>query len=112
MAADLKKQIDAALLRTNLTAEQKTALQNGLAVLEQFGTNFRKVFELRRSLMPILGGGMPFGGAMGPGMGGRGMGGGQMAEAGVYVVKLTVGGKTTTGRVTVRLDPIQSAQTN
>jgi hypothetical protein len=53
---------------------------------------------------------MPFGGAMG--MGGRGMGGGQLAEPGTYLVKLTAGGKTYTGKVSVRLDPIQQAAGN
>jgi hypothetical protein len=38
--------------------------------------------------------------------------GGQGAEPGVYVVKLTVGGKTYSGKVSVRPDPIQAAQTN
>jgi hypothetical protein len=37
------------------------------------------------------------------------MGGGQVAEPGVYAVKLTVNGKTLTTKVTVRLDPIQAA---
>jgi hypothetical protein len=38
--------------------------------------------------------------------------GGQLAEPGVYVIKLTVGGKTYSGKVSVRLDPIQAAQGN
>ena len=110
MASNLKKQIEAALLRSDLTAEQKTTLQNAQKALEQYGTNFRKYVEIQRSVMPIIraGGGF-FGG--GGGMGGRGMGG-QMAEAGTYVVKLTVGGKTYAGKVSVKLDPIQEAQGN
>jgi hypothetical protein len=108
MASTLKKQIEAALMRTDLTAEQKAALQKAQAVLEQYGTNFRKVMEVRRVVMPIIGG-MGFYGGMG--MGGRGMGG-QAAEPGTYIVKLTVNGKTYTGRVSVRLDPMQAATTN
>jgi photosystem II stability/assembly factor-like uncharacterized protein len=113
MASDLKKQIEGALLRTDLTDEQKKALKDGQAVLEQFGTNFRKVIEVRRNLIPIIGRG-GFGGAMGAAVAGafRGLGGGQLADAGVYAVKLTVGGKTYTGKVTVRLDPIQAAAGN
>ena len=109
MSADLKKQIEAALLRTDLTEEQKKALKDGLAVVEQYGTNFRKVIEVRRNLIPIIGrGGFP--GAMAGAF--RGPAGGQLAEAGVYAVKLTVGGKTYSGKVSVRLDPIQAAQSN
>lgn len=110
MVSNLKKQIEAALLRTDLTAEQKTALQNAQTVLDQFGTNFRKYTEVQRSIMAIIRGGMGFPGGMG--MGGRGMGGVQMAEPGTYTVKLAVGGKTYTGKVSVRLDPIQEAQSN
>ena len=40
------------------------------------------------------------------GGGGMRRGGGVNAEPGIYVVKLTVGGKTYTGKVAVRLDPI------
>ena len=100
MAANLKKQIDTALLRTDLTDEQKAALKGALADLDKFGTNFRKVSEIQRSVMPILRPGMGFYG------GGRGGMGGQAAEPGTYAVKLTVGGKVLTGKVTVRLDPI------
>jgi hypothetical protein len=111
MVSNLKKQIEAALLRTDLTAEQKTALQNAQTALEQYGTNFRKYADIQRSIMPIIRAGM--GGFPGGGMGfgGRGMGG-QAAEPGVYIIKLTVGGKTYNGKVSVRLDPIQAAQSN
>jgi len=112
MVTTLKNQLQTALLRSDLTAEQKTALQKAQSTLEQFGTNFRKVMEVRRSVTPIIGGGMPpyLAGAMG--MGGRGMAAGQLAEPGTYLVKLTAGGKTYTGKVSVRLDPIQQAAGN
>ena len=48
------------------------------------------------------------GGGMYGGMGMRGGMGGQVAEPGTYAVKLTVGGKTYTSKVAVRLDPIQA----
>ena len=102
MAANLKKQIDTALLRADLTDEQKTALKGALTDLDKFGTNFRKVSEIQRSVMPILRPGMGFYG------GGRGGMGGQAVEPGTYAVRLTAGGKVLTGKVTVRLDPIQS----
>ena len=111
MVSNLKKQIEAALLRTDLTAEQKTALQNAQSTLAQYGTNFRKFTEVQRSIMSIIRSGM--GGFPGGGMGfgGRGQGG-QLAEPGVYLIKLTVGGKTYSGKVSVRLDPIQAAAGN
>ena len=101
MAGTLKKQIDTALLRTDLTAEQKAALQKAMADLDKYGTNFRKVSEIQRTVMPILRPGAGFYGSMRGGMGG------QQVEPGTYVVKLTAGGKTLTGKVVVRLDPIQ-----
>jgi hypothetical protein len=111
MVSNIKKQIDAALLRTDLTAEQKTALQNAQSTLTQYGTNFRKFMEVQRSIMSIIRGGMGGfpGGGMGFGMRGQG---GQLAEPGVYLIKLTVGGKTYSGKVSVRLDPIQAATTS
>jgi hypothetical protein len=45
------------------------------------------------------------------GGGGRGgMMGGQFAEPGTYGIKLTVGDKTYTGKVAVRLDPMLTAK--
>ncbi|MCK7482945.1 MAG: hypothetical protein M0C28_41900 [Candidatus Moduliflexus flocculans] len=94
MAANLKKQIDTALLRADLTDEQKTALKKALTDLDKCGTNFRKVSEIQRAVMPILRPGMGFYG------GGRGGMGGQAAEPGTYAVKLTAGGKMLmTGKV-------------
>jgi hypothetical protein len=91
-----------------LTAEQKDALEKAQGVLTQYGTNFRKVMEVQRTIMPILRAGMGYGGFFG-GMGfGRG-GAGQLAEPGTYTVGLSVSGKTLTGKVEVRLDPIQAA---
>ena len=45
-----------------------------------------------------------FGGA--GGFGGGGGFGANVAEPGVYAVKMTVGGKTLTGKLTVRQDPM------
>jgi len=106
MAGNIKKQIDPALLRTDITDEQKAVLKQALADLDKWGTNFRKVAEIQRTVFGIIrAGGMMYGG----GMGMRGMGG-QPAEPGMYVVKLTVGGKTYTTKVSVRLDPMQTAK--
>jgi photosystem II stability/assembly factor-like uncharacterized protein len=99
IADNLKKQIDGGLLRKDIDDEQKAVLQKAAKTLELYGTNFRKVIEVQTLIMPIVGRGQ---------FGQMGMrrGGGSMAEPGTYLVKLTVGGKTSTGKVAVRLDPI------
>ena len=103
MVTGVKRQIDGAMLRSDVPEEQKTQLKKALADLEKYGANFRKVSDIQRAIMPIVRPGMGFyGGGMRGGMGG------QQAEPGVYTVKLTAGGKVLTGKVTVRLDPIQS----
>jgi hypothetical protein len=104
LVGNIKRQIDPALLRADLTDEQKASLKQALADLEKWGTNFRKVAEIQRNVFAVI---RPGGGMFG-GMGMRGGMGGQVAEAGTYAVKLTVGGKTYTGKVAVRLDPIQA----
>jgi len=111
---NLKNQINEALKRTDLTAEQKATLQNALKQLEAVGSYNRKVQEIQRTVMPIIARGM-FGGMGGQFAGGGGgqfggrFGGGPQAEPGTYALKLTVGDKTYTGKVVVRLDPIQAA---
>ena len=82
-------------------------LKKAQADLDKWGTNYRKVQEIQRAVFAVVrpGGGM-FGGG---GMRGGPMGG-QMAEPGTYAVKLTVGDKTYTGKVSIRLDPIQAAK--
>jgi len=101
-----KRQLETAGQRAELTAEQKAILQNAVKQMDAAGSNYRKVTEIQRSAMESLGlgGGMGFGG--GGGFGGRGGMGGMTAEPGVYLVKMTVGGKTLTGKITVRQDPM------
>ena len=97
---NLRKQLEGvAGQRKDLTPEQKDLLQKSLAQLDQFGTNSRKVMEIQRNTGPLLPGG--FGG----GLAGFGS---PMAEPGIYIVKLTANGKTSSSTVTVRLDPILS----
>jgi len=100
---NIKRQVDPALVRTDLTDEQKAALKQALADLDKWGTNFRKVMEIQQAVFAVI---QPGRGQFGGGF--RGGMGGQMAEPGTYAVKLTVGGKTYTGKVSVRLDPIQN----
>jgi hypothetical protein len=104
MAKNLKSQIESNLGRADLTDEQKAELKKALDDVDKVGSNFRKYQEIQGRVFSIIRGGMRFGG----GFGGRGMGG-QTAEPGSYLVKLTVNGKSYTGKVEVRLDPIEAA---
>jgi photosystem II stability/assembly factor-like uncharacterized protein len=104
MGQGLKRQIDQAMARTDLTDEQKAGLKRAAEDLDKAGTNYRKVLEVQRTVFGIIRGGMGYG--MGRGM----MGGGPAAEPGAYAVKLTVNGKTYTTKVAARLDPIQAAK--
>jgi hypothetical protein len=106
LVSNLKRLLEPALKRTDLTAEQMEALKKAAADLDKWATNFRKVMEIQRAVFAIVrpGGGQFGGGGMRGGMGG------QIAEPGTYAIKLTVGDKTCTGKVAVRLDPMQTAK--
>jgi hypothetical protein len=56
--------------------------------------------EIQQNLFQSFG--MGFGGSVG----GRGLVGDQLADPGVCIVKMTVDGKTLTGKITVRQDPM------
>ncbi len=101
-ASGLKTQLDTAAASPELKPEQKAEIDKALKELEAAGGNYRKITEIRQRVMPLLGRGMFTGG------GRRGGFGGLAADAGIYAVKLTVGDKTVVGKVTVRLDPLQS----
>ena len=101
-----KQQLSTIAQRGELTAEQKTAVQEALKQIDAAGNNYSGVMEIQRNLMQQLGlgGGGGFGGG---GFGGRGGGvGGSVAEPGVYALKMTVGGKTFAAKITVRQDPM------
>ncbi len=104
IAGNLRKQLEAADQRKDLTAEQRDLVQKSLNQLDRFGTYYRKVIEIQRSVAPLMGGGGRGGGFVGGFFGA----GSALAEPGIYSVKLSVNGKTSVGTVTVRLDPIQS----
>ncbi|MFO7733869.1 MAG: hypothetical protein R6X21_09485 [Candidatus Aminicenantes bacterium] len=103
MVNQLKRQIDETIKRPDMTDEQKEALGKTAAALDKAGTNYRKYADIQREVMIIIRGAGAFGGYRGAF--GRG---GQAAEPGVYAVKLTVDGKALTGKIAVRLDPIQA----
>ncbi|HNQ80483.1 MAG: hypothetical protein PHF93_09105 [Acidobacteriota bacterium] len=105
-AAALKTQLEAARERTEATAEQKAAIAAALNELDAAGGNHRKIQEVRRKSMSLIGRGM-FGRYGGRYPGGPGMANLE-AEAGKYAVKLIVGDKTYAGDIDVRLDPLNS----
>ena len=82
----------------DLTPEQKTVLRDAAKTLDAAGGNYRKILEVQQVVLPLLARGMGFAGGGGGGFGGR-MGGGLMAEAGTYIAKLDVAGKTSTIKV-------------
>ena len=102
----MKAQITTIAGRGELNDEQRAAVQDALKQFDAVGANYRKAQEIQQNVMLMLGmgGGAGFGG--GGGMGGRGGMGASVADPGVYAVKMTVGGKTLAGKVTVRQDPM------
>jgi photosystem II stability/assembly factor-like uncharacterized protein len=107
----IKQVIQTAASRAELSDEQKAAVQDALKQIDASGGNYRRVTEIQRNIQQQLGlgGGFMGGGGGGGGFGGqRGGFGGGTAEPGVYAVKMTANGKTTTGKITIRLDPIQN----
>ncbi len=95
-----KQQLTMIGQRGELTDEQKAAAQDALKQIEAAGSNYRKVMEIQRSLME------QFGQRGGGGFGQRGGAGANVAEPGTYALKLTANGKTFSGKITVRQDPM------
>jgi photosystem II stability/assembly factor-like uncharacterized protein len=87
---------------------QKDLVDSALKQMDAAGNNYRRVIEIQRETIQALGIGGGFMGGGGGFGGGRGGFGGGVADAGVYAVKMTANGKTTTGTITVRLDPMQN----
>ncbi len=85
--------------RPEVEEEQKAIVEKALEELKQEGLSFRLAREIQMRAYEAIG----FGGGMG--FGGRGMGV-PTAEPGTYIVKLTVNGKTYTGTIAVRQDPM------
>jgi photosystem II stability/assembly factor-like uncharacterized protein len=99
----MKAQITTIAGRGELNDEQRAAVQDALKQFDAVGTNYRRAQEIQQGVMQMLGGGGGFGGGGGQRGGGRGA---SVAEPGVYAVKMTVGGKSLTGKLTVRQDPM------
>jgi hypothetical protein len=112
--ANVKRQLETIAGRGELTDEQKAAVQDALKQVDSAGTNYRKVMDVQRSAMQAITSGEFGGGGFGGGFGGRGAGGagGSVAEPGTYAVKMTVNGKTFTGKIIVRQDPMLETSGN
>ncbi|MGA2587400.1 MAG: hypothetical protein ABSF88_10315 [Candidatus Aminicenantales bacterium] len=106
--ANAKRQFETIAQRSELSDEQKAAVQAALKQIDAAGNNYRRVLEIQQTVMQSIGigGGAGFGGGGGGFGGGRGGAGGAMAEPGAYAVKMTVGDKTFTGKIVVRQDPM------
>jgi photosystem II stability/assembly factor-like uncharacterized protein len=112
-AADLvNRRIETALKRQDLTAEQQAGLGQALKEVTAVGTVYRKVRELQGRVAQLLrpaSGGAGGPGGVGGGPGGMGFGGpgaGGTADPGTYALTLTVNGKSSAKRISVRLDPM------
>ncbi len=87
--------------RPEVEDEQREIVAKALEELKQEGLSYRQAMEIQMRAYEEIG----FGGGMG--FGGRRMGA-PTAEPGIYIIKLTVNGKTYTGTITVRQDPMLS----
>jgi photosystem II stability/assembly factor-like uncharacterized protein len=101
----IKSQLQLLTTRGELNDEQRASVQEALKQIDAAGTNYRKAQEIQQGVMAQFGGAGGFGGGGGGGMRGGGFGA-NVAEPGVYAVKMTVNGKTLTGKLTVRQDPM------
>jgi len=104
----MRTRMDQILQRPEVEELAKKTVQKALEELNQEGLSYREAQAIQQKAFETIGfggGGMRFGGRGGPG-------GAASAGPGTYGVKLTVNGKTYTGTVTVRLDPLQEGSGN
>jgi len=104
----MRTRMDQILQRPEVEELAKKTVQKALEELNQEGLSYREAQAIQQEAFETIGfggGGMRFGGRGGPG-------GAASAGPGTYGVKLTVNGKTYTGTVTVRLDPLQEGSGN
>ncbi len=96
----MQQMMDRIMQRPEVEEEPKKIVQEAMEKLKQPGLRYRDAAAIQRQAFEAIG----FGGF--GRFGGRGMGT-PSAEPGTYAVKLTVNGKTYSGTVTVRPDPMQ-----
>jgi photosystem II stability/assembly factor-like uncharacterized protein len=100
----MRTMMDRILERPEVEELAKKTVQKALEELNQKGLSYREAQAIQQQAFETIG----FGGGGMRGFGGRGgFGGPASAGPGTYGVKLTVSGKTYTGTVSVRLDPLQ-----
>ena len=106
--ARMQQMMDRILQRPEVEEEQKKTVQEALEKLKQPGLTYREAVAIQREAFESMGFGryMRFRGGFGRGMGAA------VAEPGTYAVKLKVNGKTYTGTVSVRQDPMQEGSGN
>ncbi len=98
----MQTMMDRMLQRTEVEEAAKKVVQRVQEQLKQPGLTYREAMDIQRKAYEALGfgGGMRFRGGFGRGRGAA------VAEPGIYAVKLTANGKTYTGKVSVRRDPM------
>lgn len=97
----MQQMMERILQRPEVEEQPKKIVQEALEQLKQPGLTYREAADIQRKAFEAIG----FGGFMRYRGRGRGMGATE-AEPGFYAVKLTVDGKTYTGRISVRRDPM------
>jgi photosystem II stability/assembly factor-like uncharacterized protein len=99
--SQMQQMMERILSRPEVEEEPKETVQKALEKLKQPGLTYRDAAEIQRKAFEAIG----FGGFMrfrrrGPGMGATD------AEPGAYAVRLSVNGKTYSGKIAVRQDPM------
>jgi hypothetical protein len=97
----MQQLMDRILQRPEVEEEPKKIVQKAMENLKQPGLTYREAADIQRRAFEAIG----FGGYMRFLGRGRGMGATE-AEPGIYAVKLSVNGKTYTGEISVRRDPM------
>gem|GEM_PF-380946 len=108
--AQLTQRIEAAIEETT-SRERRGELRRLLRRVQEAGDDMSLLMELRPEIEKLIPGAFTamFGGQRGQAGGFAGMRGrarGPAAGAGEYAVKMTIGGKTLTGKVVIRIDPL------
>jgi hypothetical protein len=104
--SQMRNMMDRIMGRPEVEEEPKKIVEKALEELEQEGLSYRQAMAIQTKAFEAIG----FGGRMGRGRFGRG--GATIAEAGTYAVKLTVNGKTYSGTIGVRQDPMLKSSGN
>jgi photosystem II stability/assembly factor-like uncharacterized protein len=97
----MRRMMERILQRPEVEEEAKKTVKKALEQISKEGLTYREAMAIRRRAYETIG----FGGRMG--FRGRGRVGAAVAVPGSYAVKLTVNGKSYTGTISIRRDPMQ-----